>query len=257
GDGYADLAVGAPGSTGNTVYVYHSSSSGFGTRPSANSTITDSSSELFGAALALGDITGDGYADLAVGARSATSSTGVVYVFHSTGSSGLTATATGNANLTITGEASGNEFGYTVALGDVNGDGFADLVVGAPMANSVCSATVPGRGYVFQSTGSKGLSSSSSITASSTTATTEISGVSPDSFVLMGAMDVNGDGYADVLGGSGGADSAAGRGYVILSGGTAGIPSLTTDSGTPVPDSTIKGETAGDQFGFPQQQCVL
>lgn len=84
----------------------------------------------FGAVVAsAGDVNGDGFDDLAVGAPGFNGSTGKVYVFHGS-ASGVTSTAA-NPSFSVTGEAAANYFGETVeGAGDVNGDGYDDLAVG-------------------------------------------------------------------------------------------------------------------------------
>ena len=72
-----------------------------------------------------GDVNGDGYADVIVGA------TGQAYVFYGT-SSGL-----GSAGRTLLTGPFADDYGRAVAgAGDVNGDGYADVLVGAPAFSS-------------------------------------------------------------------------------------------------------------------------
>lgn len=83
-------------------------------------------------------VDGDGYADLVVGAPLYGSWQGRVYLFRG-GPSGLGSTDAGSASAILTGEEVdpgpyGSQFGYSVALDDVDGNGFADLAVGAPSA---------------------------------------------------------------------------------------------------------------------------
>ena len=89
---------------------------------------------LFGAAIAAGsDFNADGYADLAVGAPGVESDTGRVYVFMGS-PSGLSTVP--SVTLRATGISAGR-FGETLTgIGDTNGDGFPDLLVGAPAAGS-------------------------------------------------------------------------------------------------------------------------
>jgi hypothetical protein len=84
--------------------------------------------------VALGDVNGDGYADVVVGAYYANMLAGAAYVFQSAGAAGVPSGAyNSSANTTLTGAAS-SYFGYSVALGDVNGDGYADVVNGNILA---------------------------------------------------------------------------------------------------------------------------
>ena len=86
-----------------------------------------------------GDINGDGYADLIVGANSANSSAGKSYVVFGRASwSGVSAlnlstVAQGSGGFVVNGETANDNSGFNVAAaGDVNGDGYADFIIGAP-----------------------------------------------------------------------------------------------------------------------------
>lgn len=132
GDGYDDIAVGAPSSStyAGAVYVYHGSASGPATTYSKLITFTTSYS-YFGTALAgAGDVNADGYDDLVVGADEYTSGStdeGAVLVYHGS-ASGLPSTY----NTKIEANSSYAYLGGAVAgAGDVNGDGYDDIVVGA------------------------------------------------------------------------------------------------------------------------------
>jgi hypothetical protein len=143
-DGVEDVAVGAPDQDGGRgrVYVYSGVLAPDGSTvvlgQLSNPVTTNGGS--FGDALVLvGDVDGDGVADLAVGAprqtRNGVVGVGQVFVFAGTaaGSGGMfsavpvrtldTPNATPNIN-TLFGSA-------LAAVGDVNGDGFADLAIGA------------------------------------------------------------------------------------------------------------------------------
>jgi hypothetical protein len=91
--------------------------------------VGENAGDWFGYSVATaGDVNGDGYADLVVGAPSYDDYRGKAYVYHGS-PAGLGHTPA----WTAVGENAGDHFGYAVATaGDVNGDGYADLVVGAP-----------------------------------------------------------------------------------------------------------------------------
>ena len=174
GDGYTDVAIGAYNS--RSVAIHRGSSSGLAT--AASQTLT-SSSTYFGRALAwIGDVNGDGYPDLAVGAYSS----GYVYVYHGDGT-GLATTPA----RTLSGS---NYFGISLAgAGDVNGDGYSDLIVGS--SNSSTSTVV--RAWVYYGSAT-GLPSAASVTISTSD--------SYGGYSVAGLGDVNGDGYSDVVTGT-------------------------------------------------------
>ncbi|MBK8981998.1 MAG: FG-GAP repeat protein [Ignavibacteria bacterium] len=73
-----------------------------------------------------GDVNGDGYDDIIVGADSYNSNTGRAYIYYG----GLIMNTA--ADVILTGAAPGYRFGYPVSsAGDVNGDGYSDVIVGA------------------------------------------------------------------------------------------------------------------------------
>ncbi|MFO0559671.1 MAG: FG-GAP-like repeat-containing protein [Polyangiales bacterium] len=158
GDGYSDVAIASTnarpsGLTGaGQARVYLGGAMGLAATPSWTS---NGSAEFqnFGSSIGGGDVTGDGYSDVVVGAPAST--TGRVFLF--TGSAGgPSATPT----TTWVGDANGENFGSTLGCGDTDRDGFADVLVGAPEAapmssgfarlfrGSAAPATSAARGYV-------------------------------------------------------------------------------------------------------------
>ena len=84
-----------------------------------------------------GDVNGDGYDDILVGAPGCDSDRGSAYLFFGGPwfSGDLLAQ---NANVTLNGDAPGDLFGWDVSgAGDVNKDGFDDVIVGAPGVDAV------------------------------------------------------------------------------------------------------------------------
>ena len=148
GDGYADVIVGAQGYSSHTgrAYVYHGGPSGLSASPAFTAT-GEGPDNFFGAAVAgAGDVNGDGYANVIVGAYGYSGETGRAYVYHG-GPSGLSASPA----FTATGAATDENFGLSVAgTGDVNGDGYANLIVGADGFDSDT-----GRSYVFHGGGGR------------------------------------------------------------------------------------------------------
>ena len=144
-DGFDDLLVGAFGnSAGGTVagraYVYLGGPSAAGT---PDFTFTGQPIDRLGFSVAsAGDMNGDGAADVVIGTLGVGSLEGRALVFHG----GIDADET--PDLIVRGEVSGDRFGVAVSSpGDVNGDGFSDLLVGADTHDA--GGIDAGAAYVF------------------------------------------------------------------------------------------------------------
>lgn len=242
GDGYADVVVGAPyydsGTSSNigAVYVFHGSTSGVSS--TASRTLVGSvAGDNFGwCVAAAGDVNADGYDDIIVGApyydSGSTSNVGAAYIFH--GSSSGIASA---ASRTVLGGASNDFFGYSVSgAGDVNADGYADVIVGAYGKDSGASSSV-GAAYSYHGS-VLGVGSSAAKSVIGTGAGDQLG------IAVAGAGDTNGDGYDDVIVGANGYNAGAsvdvGAAYVYR-GSSLGVS--TTAS------RVLTGLTAGDAFG--------
>jgi hypothetical protein len=187
GDGFADVIVGTPfsGADAGEARLYLGSATGL---PSTDAWVfSGSAGDRVGVSVdGAGDVNGDGFDDIVVGADGS----GQALVF--LGRDFLAPLTTPAWTGTISGGAAG-DYGYAVSgAGDVNGDGYADLLVGAPRwAN-----TTGGTGSSFLYLGS---ASGPSLTADweNGSSTDPEVGVS-----VHGGFDVNGDGLSDVAVGS-------------------------------------------------------
>ena len=269
GDGLADLFVGAParlsGRAGRSYVVFGKTNTSAVnlSAVAAGSGGFVISGEAAGdesgiSVAALGDVNGDGLADLLIGARyngAGGINAGRSYVvFGKTNTSvvNLSAVAAGTGGFAMTGEAASDYSGSAVsAAGDVNGDGLADLLVGAPYNDA--GGTNAGRSYVIFGKANTSAVSLSAVAAGTGgfAMTGEIRG-DQSGISVAAAGDVNGDGLADVLVGAlyndaGGGN--AGRSYVVFGkANTKAINLSAVVAGTG--GFAITGEAGGDQSGF-------
>ena len=231
GDGFSDILIGAPYYTNGTItaggraYLYLGGSSGLSTSQGWNASGEDWDNYFGYTVSSAGDVNGDGYSDVVVGALGYDGSRGKAYLFPGS-ATGLST----SVSWSKVGEAAGDYFGASVAsAGDVNGDGYSDVLIGA---YGYSSST--GRTYLY-SGGASGLSSSASWTATGESANSYFG------FKAAVAGDVNGDGYSDVLVGAYGYSGNTGKAY-CFKGSAAGLSSVAS--------WTAAGQTAGDRFGY-------
>jgi hypothetical protein len=150
-----------------------------------------------------GDVNGDGYSDIVVGCHASPSS---VYIF--LGSAGGVIET---PDVILPGGVAGDRYGTSVSCaGDVDGDGYYDVIVGASHSNN--GIDKQGRVYLYRGSSSGMLPDH--VWSFSGRQAGEMLG-----YCVSTAGDVNGDGYADVLVGAPGHDfweSNAGRAMLFL-----------------------------------------
>ncbi len=195
GDGFGDLLVGAPGYGGDgAAFVYLGSAGGIQTAYAWSWTIDDftgGSARLGTAVSTAGDVDGDGYDDILVGTPLAYSGfRGRAALFRG-GPGGLAAAPSWD----VTGAAVGDRFGSGLAAaGDVNADGYDDVVVGVPGATGIYPPfwdTYYGQVSVYHG-GATGLALAPANVIYGTQLNAGFGAA------VSGAGDMNGDGFADI-----------------------------------------------------------
>ena len=234
GDGYADVAVGAtgregPGSAG--VSIYPGGPMGVSATPARTIAAPRALGAYFAWSIgSAGDVDGDGFADLVVGALSPTGARGAAFVYRG-GPDGVGATPPVRLDPPA---GAGAGFGVSVsAAGDVDGDGYGDVIVGAPLDTAMAA----GSAYLY-----RGSAAGLRVDAPLRLRTRNDAGPGFGRAVV-GACDFNGDGYADLAISESGVEASGpfGRGIVSVYLGRAAGPSA--------PDSTLiapTGEEGGD-----------
>lgn len=219
-------------------------------RPHGEELLSDAQTKLIGegtgdsageSIASAGDINRDGRDDILIGAPfedAAGVDAGAAYLVYgpSAGSANLS-----GATAKITGEAAGDNAGCDVSgVGDVDGDGIGDLLIGAYLADG--GGTNAGAAYLVLGP----------VTGTVSLATAEARLLGEAGFDYAGrsvapAGDLNGDGHADLLVGAPFADGQAtntGAAYLVLG-------PVSGDVDLSQADARIYGETAYDRAGWP------
>ena len=274
GDGYDDLIIGARDANPNgdsragETYVVYGGASAPGTGGRFNLSALDGTNGFIlngidrldrsgGSVSSAGDVNGDGYDDLIIGANSADpngdSNVGETYVVYGganapgTGGELDLSALDGTNGFILNGIDARDYSGTSVSpAGDVNGDGYDDLIIGANRADPNGDSGA-GETYVIyggaNAPGTGGRFNLSSLDGTNGFILTGVDMFDNTGFSVSSAGDVNGDGYDDLIigayGGDSNEDSNAGETYVIYGGATG------TESLVPV---TAQGTAAVDNF---------
>jgi hypothetical protein len=193
-DGFSDVIIGAPsfdaGENGEgRAFVHHGSASGLGAI-AAWTAESNQASALFGSTVAAaGDVNGDGFSDVLVGAPAFDNGQmdeGRAYLYHGSAAGVNVASA-----WTAESNQAGASFGAALATaGDVNGDNFSDVIIGANLFDN--GEVNEGGAFVYHG----------SVTSLGDTANWTAEGNQSSAFfghAVATAGDVNGDGFSDVI----------------------------------------------------------
>ena len=190
GDGYSDIlgiAQGGPFDRFARAVLYNGSPAGLSTQASKIISSSEWGPNLFGYSVtSAGDVNGDGYSDVVVGDPGYNSREGAAFIFLGS-NKGLSSTPAWKDY----GKFPGVQFGASVSsAGDVNNDGYSDILVGAPGYDKY--ADNGGAAFLYQG---------SPVGLSTLPAWTVLMDYVPGAALgtsVTNAGDLNGDGYGDV-----------------------------------------------------------
>ena len=234
GDGFSDVVL---GSQGQVVFVHYGSAVGVAATPDLVINAPPAAATFGFAVSSVGDVNGDGYADLAVGARGSSQ-----LFLYPGGPTGLRAAP----SSTFAGPARLN-FGFTVAsVGDVNRDGLGDFAVGIP--GDLMTAAAGGTVFVFH-----GRAMLTPTGASPEEVLSAPLGNAPYGFNVGSAGDFDGDGDEDLLVGSPFAPALFPNAAFLYSSTGAAFPTVPSMTWS-TPPGAFMGLPLASFFGYPAQQ---
>jgi hypothetical protein len=253
GDGFSDVIVGAygwdaPESAEGRAFLYLGSALGLSTTASWDDESNQVNARFGSLVASAGDVDADGFSDVLVSSQlfdNGNTDEGATFLYLGS-ASGLATTSTWSAE----GGQDGAEFGYAAAgVGDVNGDGYADVVIGARFWDG--GQADEGRAALY-------LGSAAGLQLYSGWAPEGSQDDAEFGFSVAGAGDVDGDGLGDVVVGARLYDAIEpGEGRAYLYRGHATGPT-TVASWTAEPDVASSafgvavssaGDVDGDGFG--------
>jgi hypothetical protein len=268
GDGHADAAIGEPGASNSAgaVHLLYGTMDGLvpnasgGTRDDqlftqATSGVpgTPESGDSFGASTVLADFNGDRCADLAIGVPGENSDTGFVQVLYGSPGGVTTAGVQSVGEDTLFGTGSGEtveEFGSTLAFGDLNDDGFADLVVGSPGEVVGNALSAGGVAVIYGSAGGLDAGATDAVLITQNTPNVVGSAEENDRFgSALAVGDFNGGGVADLAVGVPGENGLSGIVEVLPSVAGTGVDPLQTVGYSQNTASVPGASESGDGFG--------
>ena len=192
-DGYSDVLVGAPyydaGQTDEgAVFIYLGSAAGLATNPSQTLETNQIGANLGVSVAMAGDVNGDGHSDILAGAHqydNGQNNEGAAFLYYGN------ATGVGVNALALEADQANAMMGYAVSsAGDLNADGFSDVMVGARLYTN--GELYEGAVFVYKG------SAAGLITANPfKVEANQIDARLGHSVATIG--DVNGDGFSDVL----------------------------------------------------------
>lgn len=213
-DGFEDLLV---GEFGNVIAVLYGSATGIAAEADVQLRGRGVASVV---AAGAGDVNGDGFDDVILGdSLAGTSDAGEALIFLGS-AAGIPDGSPRAASTRLRSLVANLNFGISVAsAGDVDGDGFGDVVIGGRSPGASGTSFLGGAAFVFRGSAS-GIPSGSLGSAAATLAPTE--GLGSFGVPVAGAGDLNGDGYDDIVVGD---RRGPGRDAVfVFHGSASGIP---------------------------------